>query len=62
MPIEINSESGIVETTTSGTIIPAGNTQERPQTPAAGTIRINTDTNVMELFDGNRWKIVVFNL
>ncbi len=40
---------------TTGITIPSGTTAERPQTPTAGMIRFNTETNEVEAFDGTEW-------
>jgi len=39
-----------------GTVIPSGSTAERPSHPNPGFTRYNTDTNVMEYWNGTAWK------
>ena len=38
--------------------LPAGTTAQRPGSPATGMIRFNTDTNVVESYDGTSWRNV----
>ena len=40
---------------TGGFIVPTGNTNQRPASPAAGTIRYNTTTNQTEIWSGVSW-------
>ena len=40
---------------TGAMIIPVGTTAERPASPAVGMIRQNTDTDVVETYDGVQW-------
>ena len=35
--------------------IPVGNTGARPNSPLAGNVRLNTDINSIELYDGSNW-------
>ena len=35
--------------------IPVGNTLQRPGTPITGTIRYNSSSNVLEIYDGSGW-------
>ncbi len=45
---------------TLGFVIPAGNTAQRPASGnVAGTLRFNTDTTRMEVYDGTEWDQVV---
>ena len=57
------SSTGTGLVTIAGTaafIIPAGNTVQRPATGnVAGTLRFNTDTARMEVYDGTEWDQVV---
>ena len=58
--ITVDSGTGLVVlTSTAGLSLPAGNTLQRPPTPAAGTIRYNSDTQRIELYDGADWDEVV---
>lgn len=53
--INLNSASGNIKVTSTGSLqLPSGNTASRP-TPAEGMIRYNTDTNLFEGYDGN-WR------
>lgn len=38
--------------------LPKGGTATRPATPEAGDFRFNTDTGVLEYYDGTTWKVV----
>lgn len=58
--ITVNPGTGlIVLSTPSGLSLPTGNTAQRPTTPPAGTIRYNSDTGRIELYDGADWDEVV---
>ena len=51
--INLESDSGIVKITSTGSLqLPKGTTAERP-TPQTGMIRYNTETNLFEGYDGN---------
>lgn len=41
-----------------GMLIPSGNTAQRPGNAAAGTIRYNSSTDIVEYYDGNSWAAV----
>jgi hypothetical protein len=45
----------VTVTGTSGMIIPSGNTAQRPSPAITGTIRINTQLNQIEGYDGTSW-------
>jgi hypothetical protein len=48
--------NGLVAVTgVSGLTIPAGNTDQRPTSPATGTVRFNTFTQNLETYTGNSW-------
>jgi hypothetical protein len=48
--------SGLVSiNTTTGLILPVGNTAQRPATAVAGTVRYNTSTSLPEFYDGTNW-------
>jgi hypothetical protein len=48
--------NGLVTITgTGGITIPSGNTDQRPATPAIGTVRFNTFTENLETYTGNAW-------
>jgi hypothetical protein len=44
---------------TLGFIVPAGNTAQRPSPAVQGTVRFNTDTGRLEVYDGVEWDQVV---
>jgi len=44
--------------TTDGVVVPVGSTVQRPPTPGTGTLRFNTDSNVLEVFNGVEFKNV----
>lgn len=48
--------------TTSGLVLPVGNTLERPSPVSTGTVRFNTDSNRLEVYDGAAWEDVVANV
>jgi hypothetical protein len=51
--INLESDSGVVKITSTGSLqLPKGTTAERP-TPQTGMIRYNTETNLYEGYDGN---------
>lgn len=39
-----------------GLVMPVGPTNDRAKSPAIGTFRFNTDTNVVEVFNGTEFK------
>ena len=42
-----------------GVTLPSGTTADRPGSPAAGVMRFNTTTNIMEYYNGSNWQGVV---
>lgn len=44
--------------TTTGLVIPVGNTAQQPNPATLGTIRYNTDTPAVEIYNGNAWATV----
>jgi len=42
--------------------LPSGTTVERPASPSTGYLRVNTDFNVVEVFDGSFWRDVQSNV
>ena len=53
------SELTTVVTTPTGFLqLPTGTTSQRPELPAIGTIRYNTDTNMVEWYDGLFWQSI----
>lgn len=52
--------NGIVSiNTTTGLILPVGNTDQRPSPAAEGTMRFNDDTLRVEVYDGTEWDQIV---
>jgi len=48
--------NGIVSiNTTTGLILPVGNTDQRPSPASTGTTRFNTTTGLIEVYNGNAW-------
>jgi hypothetical protein len=45
--------------TTTGLILPVGNTAQRPSPGATGTVRFNTTTSRVEVYDGTEWDTIV---
>lgn len=45
--------------TTTGLVLPTGNTTERPSPVSTGTVRFNTDSTRIEVYDGSQWDSVV---
>jgi len=41
--------------TTTGLVIPVGNTTQRPSSGTTGTVRFNTTTSLLEVYNGNSW-------
>lgn len=41
---------------TSGFVIPTGNTLQRPSSPLTGTVRFNVTTSTLEVWSGNTWQ------
>ena len=42
-----------------GVTLPSGTTSDRPASPAAGVLRFNTTTDIMEYYNGTNWQGVV---
>ena len=53
--------STVIIDVSSGLVLPTGNTVQRPTPPAVGTVRFNTDSNRLEIYDG-AWNDVVANV
>lgn len=51
--------STVIFSTTSGAVMPVGNTAQRPSPVSAGTVRFNSDIGRMEIYDGSQWQSVV---
>ena len=41
--------------TTTGLVLPVGNTAQRPNPGTTGTVRFNTTTTLLEVYNGNAW-------
>jgi hypothetical protein len=41
--------------TTTGLVLPVGNTDQRPNPGTTGTVRFNTTTTLLEVYNGNAW-------
>lgn len=58
--IQLDPGMGLVEiSTTTGLVIPVGDTTERPGNAVTGTVRYNTDTERVEIYDGTEWDQVL---
>jgi len=49
-----NSQEVIIDTT-SGLVMPTGNTAQRPSPADAGTVRFNSETGILEIYNGSDW-------
>ena len=58
MSILLEGSNGISENTTGATKFPVGTTAQRPNSPAVGMIRFNTDVGGFEFWDGTTWTAV----
>lgn len=60
--IILDAEDGIVTISgTTGIVIPSGTTGQREATPPTGTLRYNTSTGYVEVYDGSYYEIVGTN-
>jgi len=50
------ANSLLIIDTTSGMILPVGNTSQRPSPGSTGTVRFNNETVKIEFYDGNSWQ------
>lgn len=48
--------------TTSGLVLPVGNTAQRPAPVSTGTVRFNTDSVRIEVYDGSGWEDIAANV
>ena len=55
--IIVDAETGVfvIEGTT-GFVIPVGNTAQRPGSPTTGITRYNSETGLLEIYDGSSWE------
>ena len=54
--------SDVIIDTVSGLVLPVGNTAQRPSPAAQGTVRFNSDSDRVEIYDGTGWEDVVANV
>lgn len=54
--------SDVIIDTVSGLVLPTGNTTQRPSPAQQGTVRFNTDSDRIEIYDGTGWEDVVANV
>lgn len=54
--------STVIIDATSGLVLPAGNTAQRPDNDVAGTVRFNSSIARVEVYDGNDWEDIVANV
>jgi hypothetical protein len=52
----------LVVDTDTGLVLPTGNTAQRPSPATTGTVRFNTDSDRVEIYDGITWEDVVANV
>jgi hypothetical protein len=57
--LEPTSTGVVYINTTTGLIIPVGNTLQRPSPATQGTVRFNTTTSRVEVYDGSEWDTIV---
>jgi hypothetical protein len=57
--LEPTSTGVVYINTTTGLIIPVGNTLQRPAPATQGTVRFNTTTSRVEVYDGSEWDTIV---
>ena len=50
------SNSFVTVDSTTGIIVPVGTVAERPANAEAGTVRYNSDTNILEVYNGVEWE------
>jgi len=48
----------LIVDTTSGMLLPTGNTLQRPDPASSGTVRFNSETLKLEFYDGISWQII----
>lgn len=54
--------SDVIIDTVSGLVLPVGDTAQRPSPAQTGTVRFNTDSDRVEIYDGTGWEDVVANV
>jgi len=56
------SNSTVIINTVSGLVIPVGNNAQRPSPASTGTIRYNTQSERIEVYDGSQWDLVASDI
>lgn len=56
--LQPTSNGIVIIDTTTGLVLPVGNTDQRPDPGTTGTLRFNTDYTRIEYYDGSEWDIV----
>jgi hypothetical protein len=56
--IEPTGNGVVIIDTTTGLVLPVGNTVQRPSPGTTGTLRFNTDYTRIEYYDGTEWDVV----
>ena len=59
--LKTTANSTVIIDTTSGLVLPVGNTAQRP-TGVTGTVRFNTDSDRAEIYDGTEWDSLTGNV
>ncbi len=54
--------SDVIIDTVSGLVLPVGDTAQRPSPAQQGTVRFNSDSDRIEIYDGTGWEDVVANV
>ena len=54
--------SDVIIDTVTGLVLPVGNTAQRPSPASQGTVRFNSDSDRIEIYDGSGWEDVVANV
>jgi hypothetical protein len=54
--IQASGTGVFVVDSTSGFVVPVGNIAQRAASPAQGTLRFDSSTNVLEVYDGAQWQ------
>lgn len=57
--LEPTGSGVVIIDTTTGLVVPVGNTAQQPSPAATGTVRFNTDIVRLEVYDGAEWDSVV---
>ena len=57
--LEPTGSGVVIINTTTGLVVPVGNTAQQPSPAATGTVRFNTDIVRLEVYDGAEWDSVV---